>query len=253
MGFTFAGIHSDQYGLKVTEIKRSISPPISTKTVKVPGKVGVYDMGIEVDELQIPIDILLMGRNLSEIRELVRNMAAWLRNNDQLGKLIIDDEPDKFYLVRMVDQTELEEVAFTGRGTITFSASDPWAYAIEDDYFTSTLNTLSFQRKGTALSQPLIEVVGESSGIGNGFEIGLNDHQMKYIGTLGVGESLVIDSYHKTAYVKKIDGTHKSALNELDRLVFPSALPNVENILTVSPVGTAVYSSVSIQCRSCWY
>lgn len=253
MGFSFAGIHSDQHGLKVTDIQRSISPGIATKTVKVPGKAGVYDMGIEVDELRIPIDVLLIGGSLREIREQVRNIAAWLRNNDQLGELIFDDEPDKSYLVRMVDQTELEEIALTGRGTITFFAPDPMAYAVEDDVFTSSLNSLSFQRKGTAPSLPLIEITGESSGAPSGFDLWLNDYLMKFTGTLAAGETLVIDSYYKTAYVKKTDGTKQSALNGIDRLAFPVTLPGTENVLTVEPFGTAVFSNMKIHCRSCWY
>lgn len=253
MGFTFAGKHSSQYRLKITNIQRSISPSISAKTVKVPGKAGVYSMGFEVDELQIPIEVLLVGRSLIEIREEVRSIAAWLRNNDQLGMLIFDDEPDKSYLVRMVEQTELEEMALTGRGTITFLAPDPMAYAVQDDFYTSSVERFSFQRKGTAPSHPLVEIVGVSNSGQNGFEIKLNDHSMKYIGTLGAGESLVIDSYDKTAYVKKVDGTKQNALNGMDRLEFPATIPQVENVLVVTPLGTATLTKWNLQCRSCWY
>ena len=112
MGFTFAGIHSEQHGLRVLDVKRPISPGIAAKTVKVPGKAGVYDMGNEVDALHISVEVLLTGQTLREIRDRVRAVAAWLRNDDQTGMLTFDDEPDKAYTARLTDQTELEEMPF---------------------------------------------------------------------------------------------------------------------------------------------
>jgi predicted phage tail component-like protein len=253
MGFTFAGIHSEQHGLRVLDVKRPISPGIAAKTVKVPGKVGVYDMGNEVDALHISVEVLLTGQTLREIRDRVRAVAAWLRNDDQTGMLTFDDEPDKAYTARLTDQTELEEMALTGQGTLTFLAADPLAYAVEDDVFTSESGVLSFQRKGTAPSQPLIEITGESSGMDGGFEVGLNGSMMTYKGPLGFGERLVIDSRLKTAYLLKTDGTKQSALNAFDSLTFPLTLPGKENRLQVSPLGAATIAQVKITCRSCWY
>lgn len=253
MGFTFAGLHSDQFRLKIMNITRPLTSGITTRTVKVPGRPGVYDMGIEVDELQISIDILLISRDLREIREQVRQIAAWLRNNDQLGKLIFDDEPDKYYMARMMDKTELEEVAWTGRGTIMFFAPDPMAYAVNDDQFTTTENKLTFQRKGTASSKPLLEIVGESSDMLSGFSIQMNDSQMNVIGSLAVHESLIIDSFYQTAYLVKADGTKKSVLDRLDRFDFPVTRPQAENQLTVEPIGNAHVNQLKIECRSCWY
>ncbi|SFS75921.1 distal tail protein Dit [Marininema halotolerans] len=253
MGFTFAGIHSKQLGLKVMNITRSIAPGIRAKTVKVPGKAGVYDMGIEVDELQIPIEVLLMGKNALDIREQVRNLAAWLRQQQHLEELIFDDEPDKLYWARLVDETELDEIALSGKGTITFLIPDPLAYAIEDDTFTSSLNTLVFERKGTAPSQPIITIQGVSDGMESGFELSLNEQAMKYTGMLGEGETLVIDASSKTAYVIRVDQTKISALNGIDPLTFPVTDPLQENSLTVTPFGAATFTQMKIECGSCWY
>lgn len=253
MGFTFAGVHSSEYGMKVLNIIRSLSPGISSKTVKIPGRAGVYDMGVEVDELPIPIEILFREASHREMREKVRRVAAWLRNQDQLGKLIFDDEPDKYYQVRLTDKTELEEIARSGRGTITFRASDPLAYAVNDDVFTSVTNELTFQRKGTAPSRPIIEIIGTSSGVRSGFQLQLNDRVLNYTGSLNTGETLVIDTYYQTAYIKRVDGRKQSALNGLDRVDFFSTLPARENVCRLTPFGTASFQRLTIRCHSCWY
>lgn len=252
MGFTFAGVHSSEYGIKVLNILRSLSPGISSKTVKIPGRAGVYDMGVEVDELPIPIEVLFREVSHRAMREKIRSVAAWLRNQDQLGELIFDDEPDKFYQVRLIDKTELEEIARSGRGTITFHASDPLAYAVEDDVFTSLTNEITFQRKGTAPSRPVIQITGVSNGVQSGFQLQLNDQVLNYTGALNTGETLVIDSYYQTAYIKRIDGSKQSALNGLDRLEFPDTLPAMDNVCRVTPFGTASFQSLTIQCQSCW-
>lgn len=253
MGFTFAGIHSSEFGIKVLNIQRSLSPGISSNTVKIPGRAGVYDMGVEVDELPIPIEVLFQEASLRDMREKVRRVAAWLRNQDQLGELIFDDEPDKYYQVRLIDKTELEEIARSGRGTITFTAPDPLAYAVEDDVFTTNKSQLTFQRKGTALSRPIVEITGVSSGVQSGFQLQLNDQVLTYTGTLNTGETLVIDSYYQTAYIKRVDGSKQSALNGLDRLDFPSTLPSVDNVCKVIPIGITTFQQLTIRCHSCWY
>lgn len=253
MGFTFAGVHSDQYGIKVLNITRPLSPRLQAQTVKRPGRAGVADMGVEVEELQISIDILLIGESLHEIRQRVRQIGAWLRNGEEKGTLVIDDEPDKMMTVRWVELAELEEVALTGRATLTFLAPDPLAYAVEDDAFTSAGKEIRFQRKGTAPSRPLIELGGEASGAESGFVIKLNDQSLTYTGSLASTEQLVLDSEYKTAYLRREDGSRESALNGLESLVFPLTRPGEENVLTVTPVGTATVNRLHIQCRSCWY
>lgn len=130
MGFSFAGVHNDQYRLKVLKTTRRILPPMNNHLVSIPGSDGVYDYGFNYGELIIEVDVLLFEESRAELRSRVREVAEWL-GQKEAKELVFDDEPGKTYFARLSDSTELEELIYAGNGTITFLCPKPFAYGPE--------------------------------------------------------------------------------------------------------------------------
>ncbi|OYD06077.1 distal tail protein Dit, partial [Paludifilum halophilum] len=132
MGFSFAGVHNDQYRLKVLKTTRRILPPMNNHLISIPGSDGAYDYGFDYGELLIEVDILLFEESRAELRSRVRDLADWL-GQKETKELVFDDEPNMTYFARLSDSTELEELIYAGKGTITFLCPKPFAYGPEKD------------------------------------------------------------------------------------------------------------------------
>lgn len=130
--FTFDGKHSSELIDVVTDIRRRILPPVNNRTVDIPGSHGVYDYGFNFTGLEIQIDIMLIGSDYADLRAKVRNIAAWL-GQEEVKPLVFDDEPDKTYFARLSDSSELEEIIYSGSASLTFLCPDPFAYGPEKE------------------------------------------------------------------------------------------------------------------------
>ncbi len=112
----------DKYGIRCVSHDPLI-PKLRPRTVLVPGRDGQYDFGAErYDErvLRLYCDSI---RGLS--RQALREAAAALTKK---GRLVLWDEPDKHYIGRVYNQTELRYLGMAGHEfTLTFLC-DPFAY-----------------------------------------------------------------------------------------------------------------------------
>lgn len=250
-GFTYDSIYSINKGLNVTNVERPILPPIKSKTKSVEDRDGVYYFGSQFDAETISVEVVWKGDTLELTQSIKREIAAWLIPNG-LKKLIFDDEPDRYYSAVLDGDSGVKQIVRMGTATLNFLVPDPYAYALQDDVFSDPSGTITFTRKGSANSNPKIEITGTSAD-GDGFSIDLNGTVLNYSGALASGETLVLDSHFVTAYIIKPDGSQVSALNNIDSLDFPIALPEVNNSLVVTPNGAATIENVKITCRSRWY
>ena len=130
--FTFNGKPASELIDVVSDIRRRILPPMENHLVSIPGSDGVYDYGFDYGELLIEIDMMLVGDNPTELRSRVRDLADWL-GQKETKELVFEDEPNMTYFARLSDSTELEEIIYTGRGTLTFLCPKPFAYGPEKD------------------------------------------------------------------------------------------------------------------------
>jgi predicted phage tail component-like protein len=137
MGFTFKGISSSQYFV-VEKIIRSILPPVSTSLVKVPGKPGAHPQKSELGVGKISCVIRLRSENITDLNVLKRDVAAWLYSAEE-EELILEKEPDKYYMAKLDGETDLDEIVRVGKGQINFICPDPLAYGDEHTFvFTPT-------------------------------------------------------------------------------------------------------------------
>ncbi|MEG2326580.1 MAG: phage tail family protein [Enterococcus sp.] len=99
-------------------------------------KIGVSDgkklSSVTLDENYIDVEFNI----LHDLNEKRRTLAGILFTKEPF-KLIIGDEPDRYYNALVDGQPSLTEMNFLGKGKIRFVIPEGVAYAIETDYFTN--------------------------------------------------------------------------------------------------------------------
>lgn len=128
-GFSFDGTHSSDMGLFVRSVDRTLLPAKRVVQYVIPGKSGTYDVDNGYEKRTIVCEIGFVGdnRNRADLRIKARQVAQWLAG---YGQLVFDDEPDKGYTAEVVSAVSVEEVAATGKASVTFSCQ-PFAEALQ--------------------------------------------------------------------------------------------------------------------------
>lgn len=114
----------------VNKLTNSLLPEVTQKTIKVPGRWGLYDFGNEVGVREIEMEYTIVASDSVDLRAKAREFANWLYY-DEAKPLIIMEEPDKTYYAKVTGNTEVEEILRLGQGTVTFTCYDPFAYGDE--------------------------------------------------------------------------------------------------------------------------
>ena len=137
--FTFNGKDSRNYFSLTNKVERPFLPPISVPSMKIPNRAGAVAMKRnEVGVREFAITATMIGLNHGEIRSKVRALADFLIYEED-KELIFSDELNRKYFARFTgDSNELEEIAYTGEGTLLFTAFDPFAYNTAESTKTST-------------------------------------------------------------------------------------------------------------------
>lgn len=117
--------------VKIMDIRYSILPSIQTKTEKVYGRAGVYDFGVELGERNIECEAIIIANDPHDVIKKARQFSTWLFYKD-LQPLVILDEPDKQYMARISGDTDISELARTGKTTLKFLCPDPYAESITE-------------------------------------------------------------------------------------------------------------------------
>lgn len=133
IGFSFKGRHSSTLNIGVRSVDRSLRPAKRDNSLNISGQHGSPFSGEELYENR-PIKMVLAlinNENWYELRDNAREVAEWLSGE---GKLIFDDEPDKYYYATIKDYVGIEQVHLlpVGGVEITFEAY-PFAYTRELD------------------------------------------------------------------------------------------------------------------------
>ena len=144
----------------VNNIEFSILPPIENNFLEVRGKSGVYLSSQEVGIRVFNIDITVIAEEINGVMSASRELAEWLHHKEPV-KLIIADEPDKYYLVVPDGETTITEIVNVGQGTISFVCIEPYAYGEEkSETFTLTdsNNMATTVVTGTTETHPTIDI-----------------------------------------------------------------------------------------------
>ena len=138
IGFSFKGRHSSTLDIGVRSADRTLIPQKRKNDIIIPGRHGSMVPGEEIYDRRYIKTILGLINNEDwvDLRLNSREVAEWLSGE---GKLIFDDEPDKFYIASVYDAVGLEQMHLQpiGGAEVTFDCQ-PFAYMVVD---TSTDDT----------------------------------------------------------------------------------------------------------------
>ena len=154
IGFSFNGIHSSELGItRVSDGSRyndNLLPTSQDKTAAIPGGDGTYYW--ETFHTQKQFNIPIAFDDLTE--EQYKNLRQ-IFNTKNLGKLIFDEAPYKYYMAKPTGTPQLKTICFEeeyydevdkknkncriykGEGTIQFTAYYPYAKSVHkwlDEY-----------------------------------------------------------------------------------------------------------------------
>ena len=136
IGFSFNEHRSESLGIvRVSDGSRyneDLVPTTQDKTVQVPGGDGFYYFGSNYTQRQFSINIAFDELTEKQFRELQQVFGT-----KELGKLIFDERPYKYYMVKS-SKPQLKYICFgkdgeriyKGEGTLTFTAYYPFAKSV---------------------------------------------------------------------------------------------------------------------------
>ena len=136
IGFSFNEHRSESLGIvRVSDGSRyneDLVPTTQDKTVQVPGGDGFYYFGSDYTQRQFSINIAFDELTEKQFRELQQVFGT-----KELGKLIFDERPYKYYMVKS-SKPQLKYICFgkdgeriyKGEGTLSFTAYYPFAKSI---------------------------------------------------------------------------------------------------------------------------
>ena len=99
--------------------------------MELPGASGVHDSDSDEYTLRsITMKIQYIGTSYEELRTRARQIASWLHTKTWV-KLIINDEPDKYYLAKVTNEIDLDSLWESGTADVIFDCQ-PFAYSINE-------------------------------------------------------------------------------------------------------------------------
>lgn len=256
MGFLYNGISSQAMKLKARLTSWQASPALRNAYVQVPGRAGVADFGATSAERVITVRCnILPQRTMTGLVGILDDMAEWLNPEYGLHQLVLDDVPDRFFLSRLSEAVDCERIlSAAGAFDLRFICPDPHGYALSDEVFTlSEAGTQTIRRaKGNTHSEPVYRLKAEiPAGPGTYVSLQTNDLELRVVGPLATGETLVIDAGLMTAKVVDERGdTLRNGLPCLLALNFPTLYKGA-NEVNIAAVG-ATFTELTIQAESRW-
>ena len=137
IGFTYGSHHSSDLGIvrvsDGTRYSQELSPTISDQTTTISGRDGSYFFGSYYTQKPIELNFAF-----DHVDEQQFRMLQQVFNNKQPQKLIYDEWPYKYYLVKSISPPSLRYLCFDeegeriykGEGTLMLTAYYPYARSV---------------------------------------------------------------------------------------------------------------------------
>lgn len=152
----FANVRLNDY-CKVLNVSRSVLPPRNNFSKKIPTMMGSYYTGFQYGEREITLEVCIVAKNLIEYNKKIRALASVLDVKNP-SRLIISDEPDRFYYAVLDGDTSLEKLHKTATIQLTFICHNPIAYSTEwKSFVPNSRNIFTFNNEGTTDAFPILQ------------------------------------------------------------------------------------------------
>lgn len=158
MAFTFNGIYSENMGIIVEKVWRSILPPLSHSMAEISKRPGAIHQRSKLGVREIRARIRIREASVEDLNTKIRMLAEWLYT-EQPQQLMLAKEPMIFYNAVLDGDTNLEELVRVGKGELRFLCPDPLAYnSIESlRVVPSNVQTHTFTVDGTYKTFPIVK------------------------------------------------------------------------------------------------
>ena len=228
MSFIFNGISSDSFGIIVKDIKRPLLPNQNDSYLQIPGRHGSYLFPREMADRIIEIDCALSKTSLADLRNSIRDIAAWLYTEEQ-QPLSFSDESDKYYLAKLDGAIDVEQIIAIGQFTLRFRC-EPFAYGEDEEVFFEG-NTALVNNQGTFEALPVFSATFTSTA--SEWKVSLGTKYIRVVHSFQVGDTLEVNC--ATGAVLINGGRALDKLDWQNSEFF--ALPPGENTLAITPTG----------------
>lgn len=240
MSFIFNGISSDSFDIIVKDIKRPLLPNQNDSYLQIPGRHGSYLFPREMADRIIEIDCALSKTSLADLRNSIRDIAAWLYTEEQ-QPLSFSDESDKYYLAKLDGAIDVEQIIAIGQFTLCFRC-EPLAYGAEVQAdFVSDQATIT--NPGTFEALPIFNAT--FTAIASEWKVTLGTKYVRVVHSFQIGDTMEVNCATGAVLI--------NGSRALDKLDWQNseffALPPGENTLTITPAGVC---TATIRFRPRW-
>lgn len=157
MQINYGGNDLTKY-FKVLDVRRQLLPSRMNYTKEIPSINGEYYSGYKYGIRTIEVDFAIIANSKDDYFNKARQLAS-MTDVVIPTKLEFSDDPDKYYYAVVDGSIDIDQIMNYGTGTMSFVCHDPIAYSKEEKIFTASEdNKLTIDNKGTAFTEPLINV-----------------------------------------------------------------------------------------------
>lgn len=168
-------------------------------------RVGNFDAGINKGGINIDLDIFIepvKGLSLFEQQDILKRFI--MGDNWKVSKLVIKEQPNKYYNARYVGQGEITDNFTHGVSSMTFYASDPKKYDVTETVKSSSSGQAIVNYTGLEETPIEIEISVTKAVANPVIEHLETGKKMSLIGNFKVGQKVIIDTNSRNV---KLDGT----------------------------------------------
>ena len=157
MFLNFGGHELTEY-IKILDVKRPLLASRVNYSVDIPSLNGEVYTGHKYQTKEIEVEFAILCRTNKSYFDFVRILGDILDTTEPT-KLVIGDEPDKYYYAVLDGSTELDKILTNGFGSIKFLCHNPVAYSDTENIFEADAEgKVTVVNNGSAKTQPVINV-----------------------------------------------------------------------------------------------
>ncbi len=184
----------------VLRVRRQLLGARRDRFVEVPGRPGAWVFPEEPGDRRLDLELHLLASSMANRRSSVRALAAWADTPAGAVRLILDDEPDRFYEAVLESAPDVDEWLLSGEVDLRYRVG-PYAFAVSTSSTSVTasagLASGTFVAADEVYAFPVIEVTPLNGDL-TGFSITLNGDTLSWTGAVASGDTVTVSSISYT-------------------------------------------------------
>jgi len=257
--FTFGGVSSDQFGIIVLRVSRSLLPATRDRRLTIATRHGEWDFGPYLESRKMELTCAVVGDDRAALLTSLEAIASCLDPMAGYKQLIISDQPDRYWNALYSGTINVDLLLAKGEFTIPFIVTDVSPHALLPSSASgdvgsgaglpvtnSGLQTVPFVLTATVVPDGSVYTKYVAAGLGTGAPLGISEVTfsigsawMKFSGSIVPGDTLEIDTAARTC---KLNG--ESVLNKWSG-TWLSLPAGADSLVQVNPQGLAMHLVVT--------